>query len=155
VADLRRDLTEKRAFLAKQFRNLNVVMRGHGANGNFPVLLAGVVQVSDSPKVDECFWLGQTQLHRWNQAVPAGQDFCVFARSKRGEGFVERRGAQIIESCWNHGRLLCLFFPFAVVASLIAAQIFSGSNGKSRWRTPSGESASITAFAMAGVAPMV
>jgi len=39
--------------------------------------------------------------------------------------------------------------------SWIARQTRSGVNGMSRWRTPSGESASMTAFAIAGAAPIV
>src|SRR5436309_12506276 len=37
----------------------------------------------------------------------------------------------------------------------IARQIFSGLSGISRWRTPKGASASITAFTMAGVEAIV
>src|SRR5207247_5831371 len=38
---------------------------------------------------------------------------------------------------------------------LIARQTVSAVSGKSRWRIPSGDSASMTAFAIAGVAPIV
>ena len=53
------------------------------------------------------------------------------------------------------GLLHCIPFAWACVAALIAAQTRAGVAGMSMWRTPRWLTASMTAFWVAGAAPIV
>src|SRR5207244_13052795 len=101
----------------------------------------------DSADIDHDLRLGEPELHRRDQTVAAGQHFRVLAMlGEKGERLVERRGPGVIERGRNHNR---------PSFSRIARQTRSGVNGRSRWLIPSGDSASMTAFAIAGVEPIV
>ena len=77
-------LRQQRANLLQQVRRLDFVMRGHRAEANLAAFFANVRKVFDAAKVDEQRRLGQTQLHRRNQAVPAGENLCVFVLREQG-----------------------------------------------------------------------
>src|SRR5207247_658426 len=100
----------------------------------------------DAPEVDQHLRLREPQFHGRDETVAARQDLGVLAVFRQqANRFLERPRSLIIKCGGNHDRP-----PFE-----IARQIRSGVSGMSRCRMPSGESASITALAIAGVAPMV
>src|SRR5215472_18573504 len=84
----------------------------------------------------------EPQLHHRDQAHASRKRFG--ATGDQGEGFAQARRRCVVERVRNHAP-----------ASATIFQIFSGVSGISTWRTPSGESASITEFTMAGVEPIV
>ena len=122
-------------------------MRRESADRDLAVALADRAEVADPTDVDHDFGLREPELHRGDQAVAAREHLRVLAvPGEEPERLLERRRPDIIERGGDHDRP-----PF----SWIARQTRSGVNGRSRWRMPSGESASTTAFAIAGVAPIV
>src|SRR6185503_12863979 len=95
--------------------------------------------------------LREPKLHERQQAVTAGEQLRALAmlRQQR-QGLVYGRRRGVVERGRIHGQLLLV-----VSARCIARHTLGGVNGISRWVTPNGASASITALAMAGVAAMV
>src|SRR5439155_22941391 len=82
-------------------------MRGHGADQNLIAFFANVRQILDTADVHEQLWLREPQLHRWNQAVAAGEYLCLVRMScKRRDCFVECLRRLIIKLCRNHNCLL-------------------------------------------------
>src|SRR5712692_10476488 len=77
-------------------------MRGHRADANLATLFANVREVLDAAKVDQQRRLCETQLHRRNQTVPAGENLCVFVLRQQRERFIKCVWANVIELCWNH-----------------------------------------------------
>src|SRR5438093_12925350 len=110
-------------------------MRRHRADGNLAVGLPDVIQIRDAGQIDQDFRLREPKLHRRYETMAAGENFRIVV--EQPHGFVESARPVIIECSGNHR---------------MALHTFSGVSGKSRCRTPS---ASTTALAMAGVAPIV
>ncbi len=57
----------------QQRRRLELIMSGHGADGNLVAVLANVRQVLDATDIDEQCRLRQPQLHRRDKTVTAGE----------------------------------------------------------------------------------
>src|SRR5215475_1668926 len=111
------------------------------------VPLSDRAEVADLANVHHDLRLREPELHRRDQTVSSCEHFRVVAMlRKKTESFVKGRGPNVVECSRDHDAP-----PF----SLIARHTRSGVKGMSRWRIPSGASASTTAFAMAGVAPIV
>src|SRR5438045_7631009 len=130
------------------------MVRGSSADQNPVAFFADVRERFDARDVDEQLRLRETQLHRGNQTMTAGEHLrsVRILREQRHSLFQTRRRL-IIKRCRNHASLLFKFIR--VHPWLITLQTSSGLIGISRCRTPNGASASTIAPTTAGVAPIV
>src|SRR6266436_8599062 len=123
-------------------------MSGQRADCDAAVFLANVIHVAKAPDVDDVAGLSQAQLHQGQQTMSAGQNFCLVAVAlNETQRVFQSFRCDVFELCRNHNALPLPFWT--------SFQMRSRLNGMSAWRTPKGESASATALASAGVAPIV
>src|SRR5437867_1729684 len=114
-----------------------MVMGSERTDCDLSVPLADKAQITKPADVHHNLWLREPELHRRDQTVASSEHFRVLAMlCKKAESFVQRCGPNIVECGGDHRTPS---FP------LIARQTRSGVNGMSRWRIPSGDSASMTA----------
>src|SRR4029077_20422932 len=92
--------------------------------------------------VDQRLRRPDTELEEGQQALAAGQDLGARGRTYEAQGFLDGGRALVRECRRDHA-----WPPFA---SWMARHTVCGVYGMSRWRMPSGLSASITALATAG-----
>src|ERR1700687_4795333 len=104
-----------------------------------PVVLANVVKVADPADVDQERRRREPELHQRDQAVTAGQDFCLLAMLDQLRHRLRQRSrGDVVERGWNH--------RFVPPLRCIMCQIFSGVAGMSTSLTPKGDRASTTAL---------
>ena len=118
----------------------------HGPEPHVPVVLADVGEARDRVQVDEGRGPGHAEVHERHQALAAGQELGLASVAReQGNGLLHGRGPVIVEPYRLHGRGT----PLACLARSISSQSRVGDMGSSVIRTPSGPSASLTAFAIA------
>ena len=78
VADVRRAFRQQRTNILQQVRRFNLIMCRHRADANLTVFLTNVREVFEATYVDEHRRHRQTEFHRRNQTVSAGENLGVF-----------------------------------------------------------------------------
>jgi hypothetical protein len=65
-----------------------------------------MLQVGQPVDVEQQGWRGQTEAHRWDEALAAGQNFGVVAMlSQQRDGFLDALWRKVIEGSWDHLRM--------------------------------------------------
>src|ERR1700694_6037781 len=139
IADLARGAGQQGQLLLEQVGELDVVVAGQRPDRDVPVVLANVVKVADPADVDQERRRREPELHQRDQAVTAGQDFCLLAMlDQLRHRLRERTRGDVVERGWNH--------RFVPPLRCIRCQIFSGVAGMSTSLTPNGDRASTIAL---------
>src|SRR5207247_9961487 len=111
------------------------------------VLSAELAERGDATQIDKRFGLREPELHEWQEAVSPGDDLRLAVPAELSDSLLDRRRCLISERMCDHRR--------PSPAARIARQIFSDISCISMCLIPSGQRASITAFAAAAGALMV
>src|SRR6266404_8842514 len=68
--------------------------------------LADVCEIGNASQIDEIRRCSEPQLHHWQQAMSARQDFgLILVSREQSESFLQSRRSHIFECAWNHVRL--------------------------------------------------
>ena len=148
VTDVVDDLGQQRRALGDE-RRLEHRSVGHrGADDDTPVgALADALELRQPADVDQGADLGEPQLEQGQQAHAAADDLRVrVAPGQDAQGLLDRRRARVVELGGDHAGFTS--------APAMARHTVWDVKGMSRWRTPSGASASMTALTAAGVLAM-
>src|SRR6266436_625628 len=153
IADVPGDLRQKRAPGLQKSGGFDGVVRGHGTDDESAAFLLDPGQARDLAEVDEVLGLGETKLHRRQEAVTAGQELgVVFVLGQEVDCLLDRAGLVVLELGWIHGRLPYFFD----LAAWTVFQTRSGVSGMvSMWSMPKPDRASTTALTTAGVEAIV
>src|SRR4029453_16730877 len=148
IADQRGRLREHAALGFHHRRRLDGIVRGHGADDEGAAVLFDPREPGDFPQIDDVSRSRQAELHRRQQAVPAGQELgVVLVLAQQIERFLDRAGGVVVELGWIHARSP---YFFARAAWMVVQTRSAVSGIVSMWSTPRPPRASTTALTTAG-----
>jgi hypothetical protein len=101
IAHLASRVGQQRHRRDEQLGMLDVVMAGQRADRDVPVLGPDVAQLMQRAEVDEHLWLGQPQLHQWQQRVPARQELGLVAVLGGQRQRLVSRGRALVGERWR------------------------------------------------------
>src|SRR6267143_1011336 len=159
IADHRGRLRHDETLGLERLRRLHLPVGGHRPDRDHALVLLDTGEARHLAEVDQVLGLREAQLHHRDQAVAAREDLGVVELAEQLQGLPDAGRGVVLERGWVHGRVSSYLFWLAAPAGLAAWIVFhtrSGDSGiVSMWSTPSGRSASMTAFTTAGVAAIV